>query len=46
MISRVLHGWWAWIAAAMAALAGLGAVIRTLIRGHRWRVDHTPGPIA
>jgi len=43
---KVKYLWWALLAGGLAVLAGIGALVRDLIRMHRWRVKHTPGPIA
>jgi len=46
MKADIKHLWWALLAGGLAALAGIGAIVRDIIRMRRWRSAHEPGPIA
>jgi len=46
MKTRGKYLWWALLVGGLAALAGIGALVRDLIRKHLWRAKHAPGPIA
>lgn len=43
---QIKYLWVAIAASGIAATAGIGALIKDMIRMRRWRIEHEPGPIA
>lgn len=46
MKMQIKYLWVAIAASGIAATAGIGALIKDMIRMRRWRIEHEPGPIA